>query len=187
MQDSQNPKPLTGGIAEELPRQLAPSVGNLLARGTASATSSPADSTSPIWRGSITFGSFDFVPHVPMLQAPFRALHASTAVTFGLMHFNLSADGMLQLPEPIPSEPSTTSAATTVVVSSATATSSSASASPTLELSSDLDGPSDLPDENSNCSDLMDQTFSSDPSNRRNLGIYPTTGPIHPITRIRWI
>src|SRR4051812_37082703 len=60
-QDSLNPKPPTEGIVEIMSRQLAPSVGNLIVVGGASA-SSPTSSTSP--RVSpISFGSFEFTPH----------------------------------------------------------------------------------------------------------------------------
>jgi hypothetical protein len=47
LQDSVNPKYLMVGIAEELTRQLAPSVGNLLVQGTSSAVSILSDASSP--------------------------------------------------------------------------------------------------------------------------------------------
>src|SRR3954453_3359810 len=59
MQESQNPKPLAEGIAGEPPRQLASSVGNLLALGASSAT----PSASSTWGDPICFGFFEFAPH----------------------------------------------------------------------------------------------------------------------------
>ena len=63
MQDSINPKPLIVGIAEEPPRQLAPSVGSLLVVGATSAIQAPSTATSPILEDPIYFGSFEFTPH----------------------------------------------------------------------------------------------------------------------------
>src|SRR4051812_35639513 len=106
MQESQNPKPSAEGIAGEPPRQLAPPVGNLLASGASSATSS-ASST----RGDpICFGSFEFAPHESTLQHVFADLPESMELAFGCFRYNVSTEGTLRYPDQIQSGPITSAA-----------------------------------------------------------------------------
>ena len=79
LQESQNPKPLTEGIAGEPPRQLAPSVGNLLVVGASSADSSASSARAD----PIFFGSFEFTPHPPALQSTFANMPEALELTFG--------------------------------------------------------------------------------------------------------
>src|SRR3954454_5265683 len=99
MQECQNPKPLAEGIDGEPPRQLAPSVGNLLASGASWVTSS-ASST----RGDpIYFGSFDFSPHTPTLRLVFADLPEAMELAFGYFRYSVSIEGTLRYPDQIQS------------------------------------------------------------------------------------
>src|SRR3954452_23876862 len=99
MQESQNPKPLAEGIVGEPPRQLAPSVGNLLASGASSSTS-PASSA----RGdSIYFGSFEFTPHAPTLRSVFADLPKAMELVFGCFRYSVSTEATLRYPDQIQS------------------------------------------------------------------------------------
>src|SRR3954471_20623846 len=105
-QESQNPKPLAEGIAGEPPRQLAPSVGNLLASGATSVTSS-ASST----RGNpICFGSFEFAPHASTLQHVFADLTEPMELAFGCFRYSVNTEGMLCYPDQIQYAPITSTA-----------------------------------------------------------------------------
>ena len=120
-QDSSNPKPPTEGIAESPPRQLAPSVGNLLVVGAASA-SSPTSSTSP--RVSpISFGSFEFTPHPHALRPAFVNTPVATELVFGSFKYSIDSEGALRLPDPTPSD---------LVMTAAAPAASSASSPPGL-------------------------------------------------------
>ncbi|KAK1642614.1 hypothetical protein QYE76_060419 [Lolium multiflorum] len=113
LQDSINPKPQSEGIAEEYPRQLAPSVGNLSAPGKSSAvpvtsaaflleSPTPADPRDPI-----RCGSFEFVPHP---EAPHLIPAGSSGdmdATFGGVHFIIDSGGFLRLPRTSASGPKT--------------------------------------------------------------------------------
>ena len=127
LQDSINPKPLTESIAEEHPRQLAPSVGSLSAQDRSSADpamSSAASSTpSPPSLGSpIRFGSYEFTPHSDSSRSNFSDLQGNMEMTFGNVHYNVNAEGILRLLE------------------SPTSGSTSSSASSSLDLSASLTG-----------------------------------------------
>ena len=108
LQDSINPKPQSAGIAEEYPRQLAPSVGTLLAQGRAStypivssaASSMPSSSSSPIVGSPIRFGSYEFTPHSDSSRSTFSDLQGNMEMTFGSVHYNVNAEGVLRLLEP---------------------------------------------------------------------------------------
>ncbi|KAK1680775.1 hypothetical protein QYE76_041623 [Lolium multiflorum] len=104
LQDSINPKPQSEGIAEEHPRQLAPSAGTLSAQGKASAI--PVTSaafvlespTPPDPKDPIRCGSFEFVPHLkPPHSIPAESCDDMTA-TFGGVHFIIDSGGFLRLP-----------------------------------------------------------------------------------------
>ncbi|KAK1609540.1 hypothetical protein QYE76_033213 [Lolium multiflorum] len=104
LQDSINPKPLTEGIAEEHPRQLAPSVGRLLAQDRSSADpvmSSTSSSTpsSPNLGSPIRFGSYEFTPHSDSSRSNFSDLQGNMEMTIGSVHYNVNAEGILQLLE----------------------------------------------------------------------------------------
>ena len=112
LQDSINPKPLSEGIAEEHPRQLAPSVGTLSAQDRSSADSiltpatppviSPATSStpsSPNLRSPIRFGSYEFTPHSDSSRSNFSDLQGNMEMTFGNVHYNVNAEGILRLLE----------------------------------------------------------------------------------------
>src|SRR4051812_13380605 len=92
MQESRNPKPLIEGIAGEPLRQLAPSVGNLLASGASSATSSASSTRAD----SIYFGSFEFTPHTPTLQPIFADLPKAMELVFGCFKYSVSTEGTLR-------------------------------------------------------------------------------------------
>ncbi|KAK1669328.1 hypothetical protein QYE76_057487 [Lolium multiflorum] len=104
LQDSINPKPLSEGIAEEHPRQLAPSVGTLLAQDQSSAdpimssTSSSAP-PSPTLGGPVRFGSYEFTPHSDSSRSNFSDLQGNMEMTIGSVHYNVNAEGILQLLE----------------------------------------------------------------------------------------
>ncbi|KAK1694956.1 hypothetical protein QYE76_011653 [Lolium multiflorum] len=121
------------GIAEELPRQLAPSVGNLLVQGTSSAlpivsaapsSASPPPSapSSPISGNLIRFGSFEFTPHADVSRLAISGLCGGMDMKFGSIHFRINSGGVLQLPNPIISGTATamTSSTTTSIASSPT-------------------------------------------------------------------
>ncbi|KAK1607934.1 hypothetical protein QYE76_031607 [Lolium multiflorum] len=96
LQDSINPKPLSEGIAEEHPRQLAPSVGTLLAQDRSSADpimSSTSSSTpsSPNLGSSIRFGSYEFTPHSDSSRSNFSDLQGNMEMTIGSVHYNVNA------------------------------------------------------------------------------------------------
>ena len=99
MQDSINPKPLTEGIAEEPPRQLAPSVGNLLVVGATSADRATSTTVSPTLEDLICFGSFEFTPHPPSLLPYFDNLQGAGSLAFGSFNYCISASGILRLPD----------------------------------------------------------------------------------------
>ncbi|KAK1643113.1 hypothetical protein QYE76_060918 [Lolium multiflorum] len=105
LQDSINPKPLSEGIGEEYPRQLAPSVGSLSAQGKSSAvpvtsaaflleSPTPAESTDPI-----RCGSFKFVPRREVLHPNPMASSQDTEAVFGDVHFVIDSGGFLRLPK----------------------------------------------------------------------------------------
>ncbi|KAK1601491.1 hypothetical protein QYE76_008066 [Lolium multiflorum] len=136
LQDSINPKPLSEGIAEEHPRQLAPSVGTLSAQDRSSvdpvmtpATSSATSSTpsSPNLGSPIRFGSYEFTPHSDSSRSTFLDLQGNMEMTFGNVHYNVNAEGILRLLE------------------SPTSRSTSPSASSSLDLSAGLTGSTSSP------------------------------------------
>ncbi|KAK1607771.1 hypothetical protein QYE76_031444 [Lolium multiflorum] len=107
LQDSINPKPQSEGIAEEHPHQLAPSVGTLLAQDPSSAdpimssaASSTPSSSSPIMGSPIRFGSYEFTPHSDSSRSTFSDLQGNMEMTFGSVHYNVNAEGILRLLEP---------------------------------------------------------------------------------------
>ncbi|KAK1615192.1 hypothetical protein QYE76_020709 [Lolium multiflorum] len=104
LQDSINPKPLSEGIAEELPRQLAPSVGTLSAQGRASAV--PVTSaafvldspTPPGPKDPIYYEPVEFASHLkPSHPAPSESSDDVTT-TFGGVRFIIDSEGFLRLP-----------------------------------------------------------------------------------------
>ncbi|KAK1695348.1 hypothetical protein QYE76_012045 [Lolium multiflorum] len=103
-QDSVNPKPLSEGIAEEHPRQLAPSVGTLPAQDQSSAdpimssTSSSAP-PSPTLGGPVRVGSYEFTPHSGSSRSNFSDLQGNMEMTIGSIHYNVNTEGILQLLE----------------------------------------------------------------------------------------
>ena len=104
LQDSINPKPLSEGIGEEYPRQLAPSVGNLSAQDRTSAEpdmSSAASSTpsSPRLGSPICFGSYEFTPHSDSSRSTFAGLQGNMEMAFGSVHYNVNSEGILRLLE----------------------------------------------------------------------------------------
>ncbi|KAK1685641.1 hypothetical protein QYE76_046489 [Lolium multiflorum] len=108
LQDSINPKPLSEGIAEEHPRQLAPSVGTLSAQDRSSADpvmSSAASSTpsSPSLGSPIRFGSYEFTPHSDSSRSTFSDLQGNMEMTFGSVHYKVNSEGILRLLEPLAS------------------------------------------------------------------------------------
>ncbi|KAK1602749.1 hypothetical protein QYE76_016411 [Lolium multiflorum] len=126
LQDSVYPKPQKEGIAEEYPRQLAPSMGTLLAQDPASAASAMSSATSsmlpasspapssPSLGNSIRFGSFEFTPHGDSSCPAFSDLQGGLGMMFGSVHYNINTEGILRLPEPFvsrsartPSSPAT--------------------------------------------------------------------------------
>lgn len=149
LQDSIYPKPHTEGIAGEYPRQLVPSVGNLLAQDLASAASamssaasstppaSPSVSLSTSSGNSIRFGSFEFTPHSDLSRPAFSDLQGGLGMTFGSVHYNVNTQGVLRLLEPFisrsarkPSSSATGSSASLSVDLSAGLTDSTNSSSP---------------------------------------------------------
>ncbi|KAK1666721.1 hypothetical protein QYE76_054880 [Lolium multiflorum] len=104
LQDSINPKPQSEGIAEEYPRQLAPSVGTLSAQGRTSAV--PVTSaafvlespTPPGPKDPIYCEPFEFASHLkPSHSAPSESSDDMTT-TFGGVHFIIDSGGFLRLP-----------------------------------------------------------------------------------------
>ena len=108
LQDSVNPKPQSEGIAEEYPRQLAPSVGTLSAQDRSSAdpvmssaaSPTPSSSSSPSLGSPIRFGSYEFTPHSDSSRSTFSDLQGNMEMTFGSVHYNVNAEGVLRLLEP---------------------------------------------------------------------------------------
>ncbi|KAK1696300.1 hypothetical protein QYE76_012997 [Lolium multiflorum] len=108
LQDSINPKPQSEGIVEEHPRQLAPSVGTLLAQDPSSAdptmsstaSSTPSSSSSPILGSPIRFGSYEFTPHSDSSRSTFSGLRGNMEMAFGSVNYNVNAEGILRLLEP---------------------------------------------------------------------------------------
>ncbi|KAK1680232.1 hypothetical protein QYE76_041080 [Lolium multiflorum] len=108
LQDSINPKSQSEDIVEEHPRQLAPSVGNLQApdqssadlimSSTSSSTSSSAP-PSPTLGGPVRFGSYEFTPHSDSSRSNFSDLQGNMEMTIGSVHYNVNAEGILQLLE----------------------------------------------------------------------------------------
>ncbi|KAK1680934.1 hypothetical protein QYE76_041782 [Lolium multiflorum] len=104
LQDSINPKSQSEDIVEEHPRQLAPSVGNLQAPDQSSAdlimssTSSSAP-PSPALGSPIRFGSYEFTPHSDSSRSNFSDLQGNMELTIGSIHYNVNAEGILQLLE----------------------------------------------------------------------------------------
>ncbi|KAK1686410.1 hypothetical protein QYE76_047258 [Lolium multiflorum] len=106
--DSINPKSQSEDIVEEHPRQLAPSVGNLQApdqssadpimSSTSSSTSSSAP-PSPTLGGPVRFGSYEFTPHSDSSRSNFSDLQGNMEMTIGSVHYNVNAEGILQLLE----------------------------------------------------------------------------------------
>ncbi|KAK1678559.1 hypothetical protein QYE76_039407 [Lolium multiflorum] len=117
LSDSINPKPQSEGIAEEYPRQFAPSMGSLSAQDRSSAEpvmSSAASSTpsSPSLGSPIRFGSYEFTPHSDSSRSTFSDLQGNMEMTFGTVHYNVNSEGVLRLLEPLTSRsigPSTSS------------------------------------------------------------------------------
>ncbi|KAK1666086.1 hypothetical protein QYE76_054245 [Lolium multiflorum] len=115
LRDSINPKSLSEDIAEEHPRQLAPSVGNLLAQDQSSSdpimssTSSSAP-PSPTLGGPVRFGSYEFTPHSDSSRSNFSDLQGNMEMTIGSVHYNVNAEGVLQLLE-LPTSGSTSPSA----------------------------------------------------------------------------
>ncbi|KAK1695364.1 hypothetical protein QYE76_012061 [Lolium multiflorum] len=104
LQDSINPKSQSEDIVEEHPQQLAPSVGTLLAQDQSSAdpimssTSSSAP-PSPTLGGPVRFGSYEFTPHSDSSRSNFSDLQGNMEMTIGSVHYNVNAEGILQLLE----------------------------------------------------------------------------------------
>jgi hypothetical protein len=104
LQDSINPKPLSEGIDEEYPRQLAPSVGSLSAQGRSSAapvTSAAFLLESPTPgkpRDPVRCGSFEFVPYREELHPNPMASSRNAEAIFGGVHFVVDSGGFLRLP-----------------------------------------------------------------------------------------
>src|SRR4051812_5533395 len=96
-QDSSNPKPPMEGIAEKPPRQLAPSVGNLLVVGAASASSFALTSSPRV--SPISFGSFEFTLHPPTLRPSFVDTPAAAELVFGSFKYSIGTEGTLRLPD----------------------------------------------------------------------------------------
>ncbi|KAK1662943.1 hypothetical protein QYE76_051102 [Lolium multiflorum] len=104
LQDSINPKPLSESIAEDYPRQLAPSVGSLSAQGKSSAvpvTSAAFVLESPTPsdpKNSTRCGPLEFVPHFePPHPIPAESCDGINT-TFGGVHFIVDSEGFLRLP-----------------------------------------------------------------------------------------
>ena len=106
-QDSSNPKPISKGIAGEPPRQLAPSVGNLLVVGASSADISASSARAD----PIFFGSFEFTPYPPALQSTFASTPEAMELTFGSFNYSIGSEGALRLSDRIPSGPAAAPAA----------------------------------------------------------------------------
>ncbi|KAK1611749.1 hypothetical protein QYE76_035422 [Lolium multiflorum] len=105
LHDSINPKPQSEGIAEEYPRQLVPSVGRLSAQDLTSAvpimsstaSSTPSSPSSPRLGSPIQFGSYEFTPHSDSSRSTFSDLQGNMEMTFGSVHYNINAEGVLRL------------------------------------------------------------------------------------------
>ncbi|KAK1662933.1 hypothetical protein QYE76_051092 [Lolium multiflorum] len=119
LQDSINPKSLSEDIVEEHPRQLAPSVGNLQAPDQSSAdlimSSTSSSAPPPPALGSpIRFGSYEFTPHSDSSRSNFSDLQGNMEMTIGSVHYNVNAEGILQLLESPTSESMSPSASTSL-------------------------------------------------------------------------
>ncbi|KAK1650409.1 hypothetical protein QYE76_068214 [Lolium multiflorum] len=71
---------------------------------SATSSSSPTISStpsSPSSGNSIRFGSFEFTPHDNSYRQTFSNLQGGLGVTFGSVHYNINAEGILRLPKPI--------------------------------------------------------------------------------------
>ena len=85
------------GIAEEPPRQLAPSVGNLLVVGAPSADQSASTSrVNPIF-----FESFEFIAHPSALRSTLANMPEATELTFGSFKYSIGTEGVLRLSDQI--------------------------------------------------------------------------------------
>ncbi|KAK1612189.1 hypothetical protein QYE76_035862 [Lolium multiflorum] len=150
LHDSINPKPLSEGIGEEYPRQLAPSVGNLSAQDRTSAEpimSSAASSapSSPHLGSPIHFGSYEFTPHSESSRSTFSGLQGNMEMAFGSVHYNVNSEGILRLLEsPVPRSTSP-SASSTPDLSAGLTSPSSPSAPSTPRSASSMSVGSDDP------------------------------------------
>ena len=102
---SANHKSTTVGIAEDRPRQLAPSVGISRAGFMDSPVPISATGDSSTLAEQIFFGSLEFTPHSPAQRRVFSSLHEGTDLTFGSHRFHINTIRSLQLPEPIFADP----------------------------------------------------------------------------------
>ena len=132
-------------IAEVTPRQLAPSVGTLhvgsaIPAAPSSSTLDEATTYDAIYfdseaaAKSITFGSFDFTPHSPMLNLVFKSLRGSLDLAFGDLHFYINNLGVLRLPNqthPAATDSTTPPAAITVSSTSSVGSSDGPEPAPT--------------------------------------------------------
>ncbi|KAK1665874.1 hypothetical protein QYE76_054033 [Lolium multiflorum] len=119
LQDSINPKSLSEDIVEEHPRQLAPSVGNLQAPDQSSVdlimSSTSSSAPPPPALGSpIRFGSYEFTPHSDSSRSNFSDLQGNMEMTIDSVHYNVNAEGILQLLESPTSESMSPSASTSL-------------------------------------------------------------------------
>ncbi|KAK1628505.1 hypothetical protein QYE76_002820 [Lolium multiflorum] len=100
LQDSINPKPQSEGTAEEYLdnwRRLR----NLSAEDPTSAdpvmSSTPSSPSSPRLGSPIRFGSYEFTPHSDSSRSTFSDLQGNMEMTFGSIHYNVNAEGVLRL------------------------------------------------------------------------------------------
>ena len=99
----QNPKSTTVGIAEVLPRQLAPSVGISSTGPMESLILISTNGVSSTLSEQIFFGSLEFVPHTLAQCTVFSTLHEGIDLTFGSLRFHINIIGSVQLRTPITS------------------------------------------------------------------------------------
>jgi hypothetical protein len=142
LQDSVNPKLLMVGIVEELPRELAPSTGNLPVQGTSSvvpvvlaapsvASSPPSALSSLISGNSIRFMSFKFTPHAYAPRLAFSGLRGGIDMTIGSVHFRVNSGGVLRLLDLITSGAATAMTSWTATSIALSPTAADLSAAPT--------------------------------------------------------
>ncbi|KAK1663306.1 hypothetical protein QYE76_051465 [Lolium multiflorum] len=149
LQDS-NPKPLSEGIGEEYPRQLAPSVGTLSAQDRTSAepvmssAASSAPSSSHLGN-PIRFGSYEFTPHSESSRSTFSGLQGNMDMAFGSVHYNVNSEGILRLLESPISRSTSPSASSTPDLSAGQENPSSPSAPSTPRSASSMSVGSDDP------------------------------------------